>query len=221
MSKHTTGLAPEIGEYIQSVTLREPPLLARLRQETAPHPEAGMQLSPEQGQFLAFLTRLTGAKLAIEVGVFTGYSSLCVALAMPPDGRIVACDVNQEWTAIARLYWREAGVESRIDLNLRPAVETLNSLIAEGRSGTFDLAFIDADKANYQVYFEAALELLRPGGVIVADNVLWHGKVIDPEAQDPDTVAIRHFNRRIHTDQRVDITLVPIGDGLLLARKKN
>jgi predicted O-methyltransferase YrrM len=220
LSKLNTGVTPEIGEYIHSVSLRELPLLARLREETAPNPMSGMQVSPEQGQFLAFLARLTGARQALEVGVFTGYSSLSVALALPDDGHIVACDVSEEWTAVARKYWQEAGVEQKIELHLRPAIETLHRLIGQGRRNTFDFAFIDADKANYQAYFDAALELVRPGGLIVVDNVLWHGQVIDPAVQDEDTVAIRQFNESLHHDDRVHITLVPIGDGLTLAQKK-
>jgi predicted O-methyltransferase YrrM len=208
-----------MGEYIRSVTLRELPILQRLREETALNPESGMQVSPEQGQFLAFLVRLTGARHALEVGVFTGYSSLSVALALPDDGHIVACDVNEEWTSIARKYWREAGVEQKIELRLRPAVETLHQLIGQGRRNSFDFAFIDADKANYQAYFDAAVELVRPGGLIVVDNVLWHGQVIDSSVQDEDTVAIRQFNDRLHLDGRVNITLVPIGDGLTLAQR--
>ena len=220
MSKFNTGGSLEIGEYIRRVSLRELPILARLREETAPHPQSGMQVSAEQGQFLAFLARLTGARQALEVGVFTGYSSLSVALAMPEDGRIVACDVSDEWTSVARRYWREAGVEHKIDLQLRPALETLRQLIGGGRKNRFDFAFIDADKSNYQAYFDSALELVRPGGLIVVDNVLWHGRVIDPAAQDKDTVAMRRFNERLHGDDRVDITLVPIGDGLTLGQKK-
>jgi caffeoyl-CoA O-methyltransferase len=214
LSKLNTEITPEMGEYVRSVSLRELPILARLREETAPNPMSGMQVSPEQGQFLAFLARLTAARQTLEVGVFTGYSSLSVALALPEDGRIVACDVSEEWTSLARKYWREAGVEQKIELHLAPAIETLHRLIAQGRQNTFDFAFIDADKANYQAYFDAALELVRPGGLIVIDNVLWHGQVIDPAVQDEDTLAIRQFNQRLHHDDRVHITLVPIGDGL-------
>ena len=220
MSKFNTEVTLELGEYIRSVTLREPALLTRLREETATHPQWLMQLSPEQGQFLAFMARLSGARRTLEVGVFTGYSSLVTALALPADGSILACDVSEEWTSVARRYWKEAGVEHKIDLRLRPALETLRQLLAEGRQGWFDFAFIDADKANYQAYFDAALELLRPGGVIVVDNVLWHGQVIDPAAQDADTLAIREFNRRMHGDERVWLTLAPIGDGLMVAQKK-
>lgn len=219
MSRLNTEVTPELGEYIRSVSLRELPILARLREETAPNPESGMQVSPEQGQFLAFLARLTGARNTLEVGVFTGYSSLSVALALPDDGRVVACDVSEEWTSVARRYWREAGVERKIELHLGPAVETLRRLISEGRRNTFDFAFIDADKANYQAYFDSAVELVRPGGLIVVDNVLWHGQVIDPAVRDEDTIAIRNFNQQLHRDDRVQIALVPIGDGLTLAQK--
>lgn len=220
MSKLNTEVTPEMGDYIRGVSLRELPVLGRLREETARNPMAGMQVSPEQGQFLAFLVRLIGARETLEVGVFTGYSSLSVALALPDDGRIVACDVSEEWTSLARRYWTEAGVERKIELHLRPATETLRELIATGRQNTFDFAFIDADKVNYQAYFDSALELVRPGGLIVVDNVLWHGRVLDPAAQDPDTAAIRQFNQRLHGDDRVHLTLVPIGDGLTLAQKK-
>ncbi len=181
---------------------------------------ATMQVSPEQGQFLAFLVQLIRARRTLEVGVFTGYSSLSTALALPEDGRIVACDVSEEWTSIARTYWREAGVDHKIDLRIAPAIETLRQLAAEGHGNTFDLAFIDAHKANYQAYFDSAVELVRPGGLIVIDNVLWHGQVIDPAVQDEDTIAIRNFNQRVHRDDRVSITLVPLGDGLMLAQKK-
>jgi predicted O-methyltransferase YrrM len=221
LSNYNTPVTPELGEYIRAVSLRDTPLLARLREETSADPNASMQVAPEQGQFLAFLARLTGARRTLEVGVFTGYSSLCVAMALPEDGRIVACDVSEPWTSIARRYWREAGVEHKIDLQLRPALETLRGLIREGHQGTFDFAFIDADKQNYSAYFDCALELVRPGGLIIADNVLWDGSVINPEDQDESTVAIREFNQRLHKDDRVWITLVPIGDGLMLAQKKS
>ena len=220
MSKSYTSVTPELGDYISSVTLREQPLLARLREETAAYPQAMMQVSPEQGQFLAFLTRLIGARRTLEIGVFTGYSSLSVAMALPDDGRIIACDVNEEWTSVARRYWKEAGVEKKIDLRIGPALPTLRNLIDSGQMNTFDFVFIDADKPNYLAYFDAALELLRPGGVVAADNVLWHGSVIDSTVQDEGTNAIREFNRRLHVDDRVWITLVPMGDGLTLAQKK-
>ena len=221
MSKINTEVTPELGEYIRAVSLREAPILARLREETASNPRATMQVTPEQGQFLALMVGLMGARRTLEVGVFTGYSSLVVALALPEDGQIVACDISEEWTSVGRRYWKEAGVEHKIDLHIRPALETLRQLIADGHQGSFDLAFIDADKPNYQAYYECALELLRPAGLIVADNVLWEGSVIDPTDQDASTVAIREFNQRIQTDTRVSISLVPIGDGLMLAQKRS
>jgi caffeoyl-CoA O-methyltransferase len=220
MSNRSLPLTESLYEYLLSVSLREPQLLLDLREETAALPSARMQISPEQGQFMALLVRLMGARTCLEVGVFTGYSSLVVALALPEDGRVVACDVNEQWTTIARNYWGAAGVDHKIDLRLAPAAQTLDALIAQGHAGRFDLAFIDADKPNYLVYYERALALLRAGGLVVVDNTLWGGRVIDPEVSDADTVAIRHFNEALHGDNRVDLSLVPIGDGLTLARKK-
>ena len=219
MSKLNTQVTPEMGDYIRDITLRELPILARLREETAANPQSGMQVSPEQGQYLALMARLIGARRTLEVGTFTGYSALVVAMALPEDGQIVACDINKEWTDVARRYWNEAGVSHKIDLRLGPALETLQALLAGGGKGTFDFAFIDADKSNYQSYFDSAVELIRPGGLIAVDNVLWHGRVIDPAEQDRDTLAVREFNRKLHTDARVEISLVPMGDGLTLARK--
>jgi len=213
-------ITAELWNYIRQVTLREPPLLQRLRDETASLPQAMMQISPDQGQFMALLIHLLDARRTLEIGVFTGYSSLSVALALPDDGHVIACDVNEEWTSIARRYWREAGVEKKIDLRLRPALETLDDLIAAGEGGRFDFAFIDADKGNYANYFERALVLVRPGGLIAIDNVLWYGRVIDPAADDPDTRAIRAFNEKLHTDDRVWVSLLPVRDGLTLACKK-
>jgi predicted O-methyltransferase YrrM len=207
-------------DYMRRVTLREPRVLQKLREETASHPQANMQISPEQGQFLALLMQLLGARKTLEIGVFTGYSSLAVALALPEDGRVIACDVNEEYTSVARRYWREAGVDRKIDLRLRPALETLDALIAGGEGGRFDFAFIDADKANYANYFERALVLVRAGGLIAIDNVLWYGKVIDPEVQDADTRAIRAFNEKLHGDERVWLSMLPVRDGLTLACKK-
>ncbi len=201
--------------------MREPDVLRRLREETAPLPMARMQISPEQGQFMGLLTRLLGARMTLEVGVFTGYSSISVALALPADGKIIACDVSEEWTSIARRYWVEAGVAHKIDLRLRPAVETLDALLAKGRAGSFDFAFIDADKSNYLNYYERCLELLRPGGLIAVDNVLWHGSVIDPAKQDEDTLAIRRFNLLVSEDERVWVSLLPLSDGLTLAMKRD
>lgn len=207
-------------DYMRRVTLREPRVLQKLREETVSHPQANMQISPEQGQFLALLMQLLGARKTLEIGVFTGYSSLAVALALPEDGRVIACDVNEEYTSVARRYWREAGVDRKIDLRLRLALETLDALIAGGEGGRFDFAFIDADKANYANYFERALVLVRAGGLIAIDNVLWYGKVIDPEVQDADTRAIRAFNEKLHGDERVWLSMLPVRDGLTLACKK-
>jgi predicted O-methyltransferase YrrM len=211
----------ELADYLRSVSLQEPEILQRLREETATHPMAGMQITPEQGQFMAVLVHLLNARLTLEVGVFTGYSSLAVALALPAEGKIIACDISTEYTAVARKYWRAAGVESKIDLRLAPALQTLDALIAEGRAGSFDFAFIDADKENYANYYERALVLLRPGGLIAVDNVLWHGRVIDPDANDADTLAIRAFNERMPGDQRVWHSMLSVGDGLTLAVKKS
>jgi len=207
-------------DYILSSSLREPEVLKQLREETALHAQSGMQIAPEQGQFMALLTELIGAKKVLEVGVFTGYSSTCLALALPPNGRITACDISEEYTAVARHYWERAGVLDKIDLRLRPALETLDKLIAEGHSGSYDLAFIDADKANYDGYYERVLELLRVGGLLLIDNVLWSGRVTDPAVNDVDTVMIRALNEKIHTDTRVTISLLPIADGLTLALKR-
>jgi caffeoyl-CoA O-methyltransferase len=220
VSNLQTPIGPELAVYIRSVSLREPDLLRRLREETAPRADAGMQLSPEQGQFLGMLVRLMGARRALEVGVFTGLSSLHVALAMPPEGRLIACDVNAASAAIARRYWREAGVADRIELRLAPALDTLDALLGEGAAGSFDFAFVDADKENYGRYYERALKLLRPGGLTAFDNVLWHGRVIDDAAQDEDTRAIREFNAKLHVDERVWLSLAPIGDGITLALKR-
>jgi caffeoyl-CoA O-methyltransferase len=220
MSTVQTGVTEDLIEYVRSVSLREPEVLTRLREETAKLPNAIMQISPEQGQFMGMLIRLLGAKLTLEVGVFTGYSSTSVALAMPEDGRIIACDVSAEYTAVARRYWREAGVERKVDLRLAPAVETLDGLLKEGKAGAFDFAFIDADKDNYDRYYERTLKLLRPGGLIAIDNVLWHGKVMDDSVQDADTRAIRALNEKLHRDERVWLSLLTIGDGLTLACKR-
>ena len=220
MSVRTLSLTDPLYEYLLQVSLREPPVLAELREHTASHPMVMMQIAPEQGQFMALLARLTGTERYLEVGVFTGYSSLAVALALPADGRIVACDINPEWTAIAEAFWRRGGVRDRIDLRLGPALETLDGLLAAGEARTYDFAFIDADKENYGAYYERVLELLRPGGLVAVDNTLWGGSVIDPDKRDADTRAIRHFNTSVLADQRVDLSLVPIGDGLTLARKR-
>lgn len=220
MTKATTGLDPALYDYILKTTLREPEILARLRRETDSHPRAGMQISPDQGQLLALLVELLGARRVIEVGTFTGYSSLAMALALPDGGEMVCCDVSEEYTSVARRYWAEAGVEERITLRLAPAVETLDALITEGRTGAFDMAFIDADKENYQNYFERCLTLIRPGGLIAIDNVLWNGRVIDPTDDSVDTQAIRAFNVGLKDDDRVTVSLLSVADGLTLARKR-
>ncbi len=220
MSARTIALTDKVYDYLLANSLREPPLLARLREETATMPMANMQIGPEQGQFMALLVELIGARRTLEVGTFTGYSALSVALALPADGRVVACDISEEFTAVARRYWAEAGVADKIDLRLGPAVETLDALIAEGLSGAFDFMFIDADKQGYDAYYERGLALLRPGGLIAIDNVLWNGAVADPDRQDEETRAIRALNRKVQADERVGISLVPIGDGLMLARKR-
>jgi predicted O-methyltransferase YrrM len=220
MSNKTLGLPDSIADYLRSTSLREPEILIKLRQETATQPMSQMQIAPEQGQFMALLVQLIGAKKTLEVGVFTGYSSLSVALALPADGRIIACDVSEEYTSIARRYWQAAGVAEKIDLRIAPALETLDHLLATGHTGTFDFAFIDADKNNYDGYYERSLQLVRPGGLIAIDNVLWSGKVADDEIQDNQTRKIRQLNQKLHDDQRVQISMVPIADGLTLALKR-
>ncbi len=220
MSKQTLGLDNQLYDYLLSVSLREPDILRQLREETANYPTARMQITPEQGQFMALLVQLLGATKTLEVGVFTGYSSLCVALALPPNGKIVACDVSEEYTAIARRYWEAAGVADKIDLRLAPALETLDELLAAGQAETFDFAFIDADKGNYERYYERSLQLIRPGGLIAIDNVLWSGRVADSQVQDKNTAVIRAFNNKLHQDERVTLSLVPIADGLTLALKR-
>ncbi|MGD2137734.1 MAG: class I SAM-dependent methyltransferase [Gammaproteobacteria bacterium] len=219
MSNKSFILSDPLYDYLLSVSLREEPVLKRLREETARDAMSRMQIAPEQGQFMALLVQLTGARKALEIGVYTGYSALCVAGALPADGRLIACDISEAWTAVAQRYWREAGVHDRIDLRLAPALDTLDHLLQAGETGSFDFAFIDADKENYRAYYERVLALLRPGGLIAVDNTLWSGSVADPANQDPDTRAIREFNEALHADERVQISLVPIADGLTLARK--
>ena len=214
------GLSDELYGYILSASLREADVLRRLREETARMPMAIMQIAPEQGQFMALVVELIGAKRTLEVGVFTGYSSLAVALALPDDGHITACDVSEEWTAVARRYWAEAGVAHKIDLRLAPAIETLDALLAEGQAGSYDFAFVDAEKTEYADYYERVLELLRQGGLVAVDNVLWNGAVADPANDEEDTNAIRAFNRKLHADDRVSLSLLPLADGLTLARKR-
>lgn len=221
MSSRTLQVTEPIHEYLLSVSLREPAILSKLREETAKLEAAGMQISPEQGQFMRLLVKMLGAKRTLEIGVFTGYSALSVGLVLPDDGQIVACDVNEEWTAMARRYWQAAGISHKIDLYLAPATETLAALVGnEANHGAFDFAFIDADKANYATYYEQAFKLVRRGGVIAIDNVLWGGSLVDHSQQDGDTNALRALNQQLHKDDRIDLSMVPIGDGLTLARKR-
>lgn len=220
MASTSQGLSPELIAYLVEHGVRESDLLARLRDETSSIPEANMQIPPEQGAFLAMLVRLMGARRCLELGTFTGYSSLTVALAMPPDGRLVCCDMSEEWTSVARRYWAEAGVADRVELRLGPALESLDALLDEGAAGTFDFAFVDASKREYPDYHERILRLLRSGGLVVYDNVLWGGAVIDPAETDPDTVGVRRLNDRLATDERVDLAMLPVADGLALARKR-
>ena len=219
MSRFHTPITDEVADYIRTIALREPDVLRQQREATDQDPQASMQTAPEQGQFPQMLARLTGARKTLDIGVFLGSSSTWVALALPAGGKVVACDRSEEFTQRARQLWRAAGVEDKIDLRLGPALDTLDSLIAGGQSGTFDFAFIDADKANYANYYDRALVLVRAGGLIAIDNVLWHGDVIDPGKTDADTEAIRAFNLKVHADKRVSLSLIPLGDGLTLACK--
>jgi predicted O-methyltransferase YrrM len=214
------SLVPDAVEhYVSEFFTRETPLQQRLRAETATLPDARMQIGPDQGALLALLVRLSGTRRAVEVGTFTGYSALALASALPADGKLITCDINEEWTTIARRYWQEAGVAGRIELRLGLATQTLAELLRQG-GGTFDFAFIDADKPNYDAYYEACLGLVRPGGLIVIDNTLWGGDVADPAATDPETEAIRALNARVRDDDRVEACLLTVGDGVLLARKR-
>jgi predicted O-methyltransferase YrrM len=207
-------------QYVVNTSVRETEVGRRLREETQTLAQAQMQIGPDQGQFMHLLIQLIGARKTLEVGVFTGYSSLCVATALPDDGKIVACDVSEEYTSIARRYWKEAGVDQKIDLRLAPALETLDQLLANGEAGTFDFAFIDADKSNYEHYYERSLELLRERGLIAIDNTIWSGRVADESANDEDTVAIRKLNKKLHEDERVTLSMLTVGDGLTLAMKR-
>ncbi len=219
MSRSNEFIPDAITDYLHAHALREPPLLAALREETAGMPNGGMQISPGQGQLMALLAQLVDARRCIEVGVFTGYSSLSVARVLPADGQLVACDVSREYTDIARRYWREAGVEDRIDLRLGPALDTLDALLADGQAGRFDFGFIDADKDHYDGYYERVLELLRPGGLMAVDNTLWSGHVVDAANHDHTARVLHAFNVKLHRDKRIDLSMLPIGDGLTLARK--
>lgn len=217
MSRNYLALNDQSYNYLLDTSLRETEVAQRLREATGNLPEGGLQISPNQGQFMALLVQLMSAKKALEVGVFTGYSALVVALALPDDGKIIACDISAEWTSIGRRYWAEAGVNHKIDLRLAPAVATLDALIADGQAGTFDFAFIDADKTNYDNYYERALQLVRKGGLIVFDNTLWYGKVADENEQDDDTVALRALNKKLQADERIFMSQIPVGDGVTLA----
>lgn len=220
MSTTSFALPETLRAYLLANSVRETDLLRELRETTATLPMGRMQISPEQGQFMALLVQMLGARRCLEVGVFTGYSSLSVALALPADGSVVACDVSEEWTKVARGFWARAGVAGKIDLRLAPAVETLDRLLAEGQAESFDFAFIDADKANYLAYYDRCLQLLRRGGLIAVDNTLWSGRVADPEVTDADTQAIRELNAFLHRDERVSLSMLPVGDGLTLALKR-
>jgi caffeoyl-CoA O-methyltransferase len=220
MSNVSFGLPPDLHAYLVKLGVREPDVLRRLREETAGLPQHGMQISPEQGALMALLVKLAGATRAIEIGTFTGYSSLAVMLAMPADGTIVCCDVSEEWTAVARRYWAEAGVADRVDLRLAPGLQTLDALLAGGAGATFDFAFIDANKREYPDYHERIVQLLRSGGLALYDNVLWGGGVIDESMKDPDTIGIRRLNERLAIDERVTISMLSVGDGLTIALKR-
>lgn len=220
MTGQTLPIDERLYTYLLDVSLRETAVLRRLREHTSEMPQSNLQIAPEQGQLMALLVRLIGAKRTIEIGVFTGYSALVTAQALPEDGRLVACDVSEEWTRIARRYWDDAGVTGKIDLRLAPAARTLQTLIDEGQSACFDFAFIDAEKTHYDTYYELCLRLLRHGGLVCFDNTLWGGTVADPNVHDDDTEALRRLNVKLRDDQRVDLSLVPIGDGLTLARKR-
>jgi len=220
MSTRTLSLDDTIYQYLLNVSLREHPVQAELRAANCTHRYRNMQIAPDQAQFMALLVKLIGARKTIEIGVFTGYSTLSVALALPDDGKIIACDISKVFTDEAWQYWTRANIASKIDLRLVPAIDTLDELIAEGQQGKFDFAFIDADKASHDVYYERCLQLLRPGGLIAIDNALWGGRVVHQADDDDETLAIQCLNIKLHEDQRIDISLVPIGDGLTLVRKR-
>jgi predicted O-methyltransferase YrrM len=220
MSNQTINLSDTLYQYMLSVSLREPAILKSLRETTQQLPSHGMQISPEQGQLMAFLVELTGAEKALEIGVYTGYSALVVALALPETGKLTACDINKETTSIACDFWQKADIAHKIDLKLAPALETLDNLIKQDHSNSFDFIFVDADKQNYLNYYERSLMLLRTGGLMLIDNVLWSGRVADTHADDKQTLAIRAFNQAIYQDKRISMCLIPIGDGLTLIRKR-
>ncbi len=220
MSRTSKFLDPTIARYINDVSVQEPALAAQLRERTAVLTEANMQIAPEQGQLIRVMLALTNAKRCIEVGVFTGYSSLITGLALPDDGELIVCDISEEWTAMAREYWQAAGIEDKVKLHLQPAEKTLQALLDDGQADSFDFAFIDADKENYDTYFEACLKLLRPGGLIMLDNMLWSGNVVVDSIDDADTVALRNLNQKLYKDERVTMILLPMADGITLAVKR-
>ncbi len=220
MSRRTLDLTDPLYDYVLAHSLREHPAQTALREATRAHPQAGMQISPEQGQLMALLVKLCGVRRAIEVGVFTGYSALAVALAMPDEGRVLACDISDEFTRIGKPYWEQAGVAHKIELVLAPALQTLQSRLQAGEAGQYDFAFVDADKGGYDAYVESCLQLLRPGGLLAIDNTLWGGSVARDAAGDADTAALQALNDKLHHDQRIDLALLPLGDGLTLARKR-
>jgi predicted O-methyltransferase YrrM len=220
MTRRSIPLTEELNDYLVLVSVREHPVLRRLREETAALENASMQIAPEQGRLMGLLVEAIGARRALEIGTFTGYSALVVALALPDDGALVACDVSEVWTAVARRYWAEAGVAHKIDLRLAPALRTLDDLLEAGERGAFDFAFIDADKESYEAYYERVLRLLRPGGLVAVDNTLWSGRVLDPEVRDASTEAIRAFNTKLAGDDRVSLCMLPVGDGVTLAMKR-
>lgn len=220
MANKTIGISEELAAYVVKVGTREPEVLARLRKETAAIPQHDMQIAPEEGAFLAMLVELTGARRCIEIGTFTGYSSTAVALALPEDGQLVCCDVSEEWTSLASRYWVEAGVADKIDLRVAPATETLDQLLADGEHASYDFAFVDADKAGYDGYYERLLQLVRPGGLIAFDNTLWGGAVLDRDPENKDTRAIQALNTKLAGDQRITLCLLPVADGVTLARRR-
>jgi caffeoyl-CoA O-methyltransferase len=220
MSRRTLGLSEQLHGYLLDNSLREPAALSRLRRETGQMDNPDLQVAPEQGQFLYLLAELIGARKILEIGTFTGYSAAWMAMALPEDGRLIACDVSEDYTRIARRVWDALSLSGRIELRLQPALQTLDELLAQNGAASFDLAFIDADKENYEGYYERCLKLLRPGGLICVDNTLWHGRVIEADATDADTQAIRAFNAKLRDDDRVSLSMVPIGDGLTLCRKR-
>ncbi len=219
MANKTLKLNAQLYRYVLDVGLREAAVLRRLREATEQEEMSVMRSAPEQGQFMALLLKLMGAKRALEIGTYTGYGTLWMALALPEDGEIVTCDVSRRWTSVARHFWKEAGVPDKVRLKLRPALETLDALLADAQAGTFDFAFIDADKVNYNAYYEACLALIRPGGLICVDNTLWGGSVTDSTKHDADTEAIRAFNVKLKEDDRIELSMLPIADGLTLALK--